>query len=152
MTQFCTIRSAFEEVRNGTESEDDMFLYPFSDLKRCPGRDRINGTFKSVPYWGTQTSKLMVKNQADVSICPISKRSGKETHVQKQRIRRFCPFCTFGQCLKRNHISAGALHLSEQTLFFNKKHPETRNGFPDVNFNAEKEGFEPSRRFPDLCP
>ena len=25
----------------------------------------------------------------------------------------------------------------------NKKHPETRSGFPDVNFNAEKEGFEP---------
>ena len=80
ITQFCTICSAFEKDRNGTDLEDDMFLYLFTASKRCPGRDKINGTFKSVPYWGTQTSKLMVQNQAVVSTCPISKSSGKENH------------------------------------------------------------------------
>ena len=80
MTQFCTICSAFEKDRNGTDLEDDMFLYPFPALKRYPGRDRINGIFKSVPFRDNQTSKLMVQNQAAVSICPISKRSGKEKH------------------------------------------------------------------------
>ena len=80
MTQFRTICSAFEKVRKGTESENDMFLYPFAASKKCPGRDRINGIFKSVPYWDNQISKLMVQNQAAVSICPISKRSGNEKH------------------------------------------------------------------------
>ena len=68
---------------------------------------KIKQSFQPVPFRGDLAEKCM---------------------VQKQRIRRVCPSCTFGQYLNRNHISAGSLYLSEQTLFSNQKHPETHKG------------------------